>query len=76
MTTSPQLPILHLTLMISTYSIWIITALSQKGMRAAGVWVGLVIVDFAVIEELLAECNMSLEVRFSTIGLIPASKYR
>lgn len=45
-------------------------------MRAAGVWVGLVIVDFAVIEELLAECNMSLEVRFSTIGLIPASKYR
>lgn len=48
----------------------------QKGMRVAGMWVGLVIVDFAVIEELLAECNMSLEVRFSTIGLISASEYR
>lgn len=45
-------------------------------MRVARMWVGLVIVDFAVIEELLAECNMSLEVRFSTIGLISASEYR
>jgi hypothetical protein len=62
--------------MISTWSIRIIITLIQKGMRVAGMWVGLVIVDFAVIEELLAECNMSLEVRFSTIGLISASEYR
>jgi hypothetical protein len=62
--------------MISTWSIRIIITLIQKGMRVAGMRVGLVIVDFAVIGELLAECNMSLEVRFSTIGLISASEYR